>query len=324
MSRRPSQQPSTVLITGGCGFVGTNLSRYLIDHGFDEVRVLDNLTTPFPFWIDTEKDHSRLPGIDLQTGDIRDRERVDKAVKGVNAVIHLAAHTSVVDSLQNPAMNWDINVGGTFNLLEACRENGVERFILASSNAVAGEQIPPIDEKKIPQPLSPYGASKLTGEALCSAYYHSFGIKTISLRFANLYGPYSDHKTSVITLFMQRISDQMPLTIYGDGNQTRDFVHVDDVCQAVYLSMVAEGSFGEVFQIASGKETSVNELVELLKEVTEKEIGIVYESERTGEIRRNYSDISKARRIMGYEPEIELKDGLKGLWSNDQESLAAS
>ncbi|MFO8100740.1 MAG: GDP-mannose 4,6-dehydratase [Dehalococcoidia bacterium] len=302
-----------VLITGGCGFLGTNLTGYLVTRGH-EIKVLDNLSTAFPSWrSNLSAPDSRLPNVDLVKGDIRNRETVNDAVAGVNAVIHLAALTSVVESVEDPEETWEINVQGTLNLLEACRRHKAERFIFASSNAVAGEQTPPIDENKVPQPLSPYGASKLAGEALCSAYWHSFGIKTVSLRFANLYGPFSEHKTSVIALFLQWISGGKPLIIYGDGKQTRDFIHAEDVCQAVHLSLTSGGPFGEVFQIASGKETSVNKLVKALEEVTGKESEVIHQPERMGEIRRNFSDITKARKMMGFEPEIELIEGLKRL-----------
>ena len=294
-----------VLITGGCGFVGTNLVRYLLGKGCT-IRVFDNLTTG-------NKEYLDGLAIEMVTGDIRDREIVGKAVESMDAVVHLAAHTSVIESLHNPEEAWEINVTGTFNVIDACRKKGAMRFVFASSNAVAGEQTPPIDETKIPQPISPYGASKLTGEALCSAYYQSFDIGTVALRFANLYGPYSKHKTSVIAKFMQLAREGMSFTIYGDGNQTRDFIHVDDVCQAIYLSLTTQQCLGEVFQIASGRETTVNELVAIIGEVTGKEIHTDYQPERKGEIRRNYSDISKARQLLGFEPAIELRDGLQAL-----------
>ena len=351
-------RPKTILITGGCGFIGTNLVKYLSAKGY-KVRILDNLSSasrefasqesivasppPRPSTID-----SGLSTIDLVVGDIRDREAVEKAVEGMDAVVHLAAHTSVVESLENPEEDWDINVNGTLNLLEACRHNKVDRFILASSNAVVGEQAPPISETKVPQPLSPYGASKLAGEALCSAYYHSFGLKTISLRFANVYGPYSEHKTSVIARFMNWAKEGKPLIIYGDGDQTRDFVHANDICQAIHLALTAvcqpscrceERSdvaismnsptqstqqtplWGEVFQIASGVEASINQLVQLMKEIVEKslptsnrQLSTVYKSERKGEIMRNYSDIGKAKLLLGFEPNTQLKKGLQDLW----------
>ncbi len=303
-----------VLITGGCGFVGTNLALYLVERNC-KVRILDNLSTAFPAWLkDKAYDNFQLPDVDLIVGDMVDQQTVDKAVEGMDAVVHLAALTSVIESVENPGNTWGINVGGTFHILESCRKLSVKRFVFASSNAVAGEQLPPIDEKKIPQPLSPYGASKLTGEALCSAYHHSFGIESFSLRFANLYGTCADHKTSVMSLFLQWIMEGKPLVVYGDGDQTRDFVHVDDVCQAVYLALKSEGPLGEVFQIARGQETSVNELVTALKEMAGRELEVNYMPERVGEIRRNYSDIGKARSLLGFEPNVELEDGLKELW----------
>ncbi|MFW6105662.1 MAG: NAD-dependent epimerase/dehydratase family protein, partial [Chloroflexota bacterium] len=279
-------------------------------------------------------------------------------------VVHLAAHTSVVASLEKPEEAWDINVNGTLNLLEACRRNGVDRFIFASSNAVVGEEDPPIDETKIPRPLSPYGASKLAGEALCSTYYHSFGVKTVALRFSNCYGPHAEHKPSVIAKFIDWARKGEPLVIYGDGSQTRDFVHVADICQAIDLALTADSRpatadtqqtqstqstqgtqptqgtqqtqqtqqtpvWGEVFQIASGVETSINQLVELIKELaanyrlspnysalstTDYRLPTIYEPKRKGEIERNYSDITKARKLLGFEPRVKLVEGLRELW----------
>jgi UDP-glucose 4-epimerase len=340
---------STILVTGGCGFLGTNLVKYLSGKGY-KVRILDNLSAPSrksfcqesavnsplsPQTVD-----SGLSTVDLVVGDIRDDRTVKKATEGVDAVVHLAAHTSVVESLEKPREAWDINVNGTLNLLETCRLNRADRFVFASSNAVVGEQEPPIDERKIPRPLSPYGASKLAGEALCSTYYHSFGLRTISLRFSNLYGPHSEHKPSVIAKYMDWARKGEPLVIYGDGNQTRDFVHVDDVCQAIHLALTADSRpatadtqatqrtqqtqqtlstpetplWGEVFQIASGVETSINQLVELIQSMVDGQLSVVRKPKRKGEIERNYSDIAKARRLLGFEPKIELREGLRQLW----------
>jgi UDP-glucose 4-epimerase len=338
---------STILVTGGCGFIGTNLVKYLSNKGY-RVRILDNLSTPSRKFLNQESPvtsplpsqavDSELSSTDLVVGDIRDCQAVKKVTEGVDAVVHLAAHTSVVESLEKPEEAWDINVNGTLNILEACRRNSVDRFIFASSNAVVGEQDPPIDETKIPRPLSPYGASKLAGEALCSTYYHSFGLKTVALRFSNCYGPYSEHKPSVIAKFIDWARKGEPLVIYGDGNQTRDFVHVDDICQAIHLSLIiaqpvkssqqtqetpstqqtlsTPGTplWGEVFQIASGIETSINQLVELIKAMTNSQLSVIYKPKRKGEIERNYSDITKAKRLLGYEPRIQLRKGLKELW----------
>ena len=300
----------TILITGGCGFIGTNLAEYLSGKGY-RVRILDNLSSSSQVW--TVNPPPTQQTAELIIGDIRDKDMVNQALKGVDAVVHLAAHTSVVGSLENPEENWDININGTLNLLEACRQNRVDKFIFASSNAAVGEQTPPIDERTIPRPLSPYGASKLAGEALCSAYYHSFGLKTISLRFSNCYGPYSDHKSSVIARFMGWAREGKPLIIYGDGNQTRDFIHVVDVCQAIYLSLMTLDFYSEVFQIASGVETTINELAEMIKVVIREELPINHEPERKGDIKRNYADISKAKATLGFRPKVELREGLKRL-----------
>jgi len=313
----------TILVTGGCGFIGTNLVKHLADRGH-QVRILDNLSVGKEENLrKLQSRDSRLLTVDLMIGDIRSRDVVSQAVKGMDAVVHLAAHTSVVESLENPKEDWDINVNGTLNLLEACRQTKVDRFIFASSNAAVGEQPPPIDETKIPKPLSPYGASKLAGEALCSSYYHSFSLKTMALRFANVYGSYCDHKSSVTTRFMGWVRQGKPLIIYGDGNQTRDFICADDICQAIHLSLIAPDyrlantdSYSGVFQIASGVETSINELAEIMKEVTGSNLQIIQESEREGEIKRNYSDISKARAILGFEPRIKLREGLEKLWGS--------
>ena len=332
---------STILVTGGCGFIGTNLVKYLSNKGY-RVRILDNLSTPSRKFLNQESPvtsplpsqavDSELSSTDLVVGDIRDYQAVKKVTEGVGAVVHLAAHTSVVESVEKPKEDWDINVNGTLNLLEACRCNGVDRLIFASSNAVVGEQDPPIDETKIPRPLSPYGASKLAGEALCSTYYHSFGLKTVSLRFSNCYGPFSDHKSGVISRFMKGARKGEPLVIYGDGDQTRDFVHVDDICQAIHLSLIIAQPpklsqqtqptlstqetplWGEVFQIASGVETSISQLAELMKAMTDFQLSIIYKPKRKGEIERNYSDITKAKMLLGFEPKIKLREGLEDLW----------
>lgn len=306
-----------VLITGGCGFIGVNLVKFLTEKDY-VIRVLDNLSVGKKEYLDNMR-LSRFP--ELLIGDITNKQTVAEAVTSMDAVVHLAAYTNVAASLEDPEEVWNINVNGTLNLLEACRQNNLAKFIFASSNAVLGEQALPVDESKIPQPLSLYGASKLAGEALCSAYYHSFGLRTISLRIANGYGPYSDHKASVTTRFIKWAKEGNPLIIYGDGNQTRDFTHVADICQAIYLSLGAlnsevpvHNSLGGVFQIASGEETTVNHLAHQVKELSGKELEIIYQPEQKGEIRRNRVDITKAREFLGLKPKIKLREGLYELW----------
>lgn len=314
-------QIRTILITGGCGFIGTNLVKYLADRGYG-IRVLDNLSTGKPERLKkVQSQYSPPLTVDLIIGDIRDQDLVSQATKGVDAVVHLAAHTSVTESLENPREDWDINVNGTLNLLEACRQSGVAKFILASSGAVVGEQLPPIDELKVPQPLSPYGASKLSAEALCSSYCHSFDLQTVSLRFSNVYGPCSEDKPSIIPKIIKRAKEGKPIVIYGDGNQTRDFIHADDICQAIHLALTAAlDLYGSVFQIGSGIETSINELTDLLKEMAGKKLQVIHEAERKGEIKRNYSDIAKARRVLGFEPKLKLREGLQELWEQHSQN----
>ncbi len=267
----------TILITGGCGFIGTNLTKLLIALGY-KIKILDNLSTG-------KIENLTSAGLQVHVdnvliGDIRDRDILEKAVEGVDAVVHLAAHTRVLESLANPLQNWDSNAQGTANVLETCRIMNIKTIILASSNVAVGQQNPPVDENKIPKPISPYGASKLAGEALSAAYHFSYDLNTVSLRFANCYGPYSQHKTSVIAHFIKQMLQGEPLTIYGDGKQTRDFIHVNDICKSILLCLKMRDAdlskqrniWGETFQIASGKETSVNSLVKMLTDIVQKDI----------------------------------------------------
>jgi len=318
---------SRIFITGGCGFIGANLVKYFLDKGNYEITVYDNLSTGSKENLDRAiSDSKQKSSVRFIEGDILDKEGVEKETKGHTAIIHLAAHTNVVDSLKNPADDFNINAVGTFNVLEAARENNIKNFICASSNAVVGEQDPPINEEKIPAPISPYGASKLAGEALCSAYYHSYGIKAISLRFANCYGTYSDHKASVVAKFIRRAKQGKPLIIYGDGNQTRDFIRAQDVCQAIYLALSynptklenSKRSIDLVFQIATGIETKVKYLAKMISDLVVLSYfpkpEIQCSSARKGEIRRNFSDIKRARILLNYNPSINLNEGLKKTW----------
>lgn len=293
-------------VTGGYGFVGTNLILAAAEHGH-EITVLDDLSIGDGRYLH-EVPHR------LVKGDIRDSEAVAEAFQGTDVVVHLAAHTSVVDSQQNPQHDCDVNVRGTVGLLQGCVEQGVKRFILASSNAPLGEQEPPVDEERVPRPLSPYGASKLAGEGYCSAYAASYGLETVVLRFANVYGPYSTHKSSVVAKFMRQVCEGQGLIIYGDGEQTRDFVHVGDLAQGILAAISKPEAAHQVFQLGSGTETCLLALVEFLQEVTAEDFNVSHEPERPGEIRRNWTDISKARRILGYEPKHDLREGLADMY----------
>jgi UDP-glucose 4-epimerase len=197
--------------------------------------------------------------------------------------------------------------------LEACRQAGIGRFVFASSNAPLGRQSPPATEDKAPLPISPYGASKLAGEAYCLAYHGSWGLGTVVLRFGNVYGPFSAHKNSVVARFFKDITALGRITVDGDGRQTRDFIYVGDLCRAVLLALRSDTA-GEVFQIATGVETSIHDLALLVQEVVGRDVGLQYGPARQGDIWKNYSAIAKAREMLAWDPEVELRAGLVETW----------
>lgn len=297
----PEAQP-LILVTGGAGFIGTALLPMLLSAGY-RVRVLDNFSVG-------NRDVLAGHPVEIVPGDIRDRGIVADAVRGVTGVVHLAAHTNVIDSVKDPEMDFAINVLGTLNLLLARREQGISRFVFASSNAPIGENSPPIDEEKPARPLSAYGASKLAGEGYCSAFHGSYGLGIVVLRFANVYGPGSTHKGSVVAKWIKDAMGTGRLVIYGDGEQTRDFIYVDDLCRAI-LAALNSNCGGETFQIATGMETRVIDLAHIIQEaMPDREIEIMHEGQRAGEIIKNYSSIAKAKRILGWSPRVSFYDGL--------------
>ncbi len=308
------------LITGGCGFIGVNLVRALQARG-DYIRIMDNLSggsredlSAVADFADFSEANAPEPGrVELLEGDVRYLEECQKATQNMDVVVHLAAQTGVIPSLEDPYFDCEQNVTGILNMLVAAREAGIKRFIFASSAAPLGEQDPPVDEQKVPRPLAPYGASKLAGEAYCSAFHGSFGMDTVALRFSNVYGPYSFKKGSVVAEFFRRALAGKPLVIYGDGEQTRDFIHAEDLCGAI--TKAAEKDVGgELFQIATGRETSVNELAGRVKDLVEGEtktpVEVTHAPPRQGEIRRNYADISKSVRLLDHHCKIDFQKGL--------------
>lgn len=306
------------LITGGCGFIGVNLCLYLLERNWN-IRVLDNFSSMGPELLQQACEEHGFPVPDLHEGDVRNAEDVNEAVRGMNAVVHLAAFTSVLKSVQYPQIDLDINSRGTFRVLEGVRQSdSVDQFVFASSNAAVGEVEGAVNEESVPQPLSPYGASKLHGEALCSTYANTYGLSTTALRFANAYGPHSGHKTSVIHKFIRRARDGKPLEIYGDGEQTRDFIHVRDIAAAIHAVLTSDRDGYDVYQVASGEETSINQMVERLRRIGHEASGLAIETnhtdERDGEIRKNYSTYEKIASDLGWEPEVSLEDGLKQVW----------
>ena len=249
----------------------------------------------------------------LLAGDVRDAGAVTAALEGAEAVVHLAAHTVHAESMADPRQNFDVNVKGTLKVVEAARKHGLKRLVFASSNAVVAGHPPPTNEGLPANPVSPYGASKAAGEAYVRAYMHAYGLAGVSLRFANAYGPRSAHKPSVISAFIGAYLNGGPLRINGSGEQTRDFVYVDDVRDAVLacLDAPAEAIAGEVFQVGTGRETSLNDLVEVLFEVGAGRVAVEHAAPLPADVPRNVSDATRLREVLGVSPRVELRDGLE-------------
>jgi len=315
-------QYKNILITGGCGFIGTSIIAALLQNQPKVgIRVLDNFITGTPedlssvteYITSSPADCTSSQGVVLVQGDIRDMKTVQLCTRGVDCIIHLAANTGVGPSVDDPRLDMECNVVGTFNMLEAARNNGVKRFIFSSSGAPAGEVEPPIHEELPPHPVSPYGASKLAGEGYCSSYYRTFGIDTVCMRFGNVYGPRSKKKSSVVAKFIRQALKDEPCVIYGDGTQTRDFLYIDDLVQAVILSM-EKNVGGETFQIATGRECTVGEMAQALAEALArhgKNMQIVYDKPRLGDVKRNFSDTRKAEKMLEWKVKTGLAEGIE-------------
>ena len=315
------------LITGGCGFIGLRMVRHLLKQENQHIRILDNLSVSTredlakisEFVEGSPKDsfssaHSEKP-VQLIVGDILDETLVLQTLKDVDVVVHLAANTGVGPSVEDPRSDCLTNVIGTFNLLEAARSAQVKRLVFASSGAPVGEANPPIHEELAPHPVSPYGASKLAGEGYCSAYYRTFGLEAVALRFGNVYGPGSTHKGSVVAKFIRQAFAGETLEIYGDGTQTRDFVYVDDLIKAIWQAATVPGVGGEVFQIATNRETTLHELTELLVEelgnAGVKDVLVRHASSRLGDVQHNFSDTTKALNVLDWQAKTSLKNGVR-------------
>jgi UDP-glucose 4-epimerase len=298
----------TVLVTGGAGFVGATLVRRLVSNGY-AVRVLDNLTTGHL---------SHLEGVDAEVidGDIRDAAALDRALAGAGSLVHLAASGSVVMSVADPAANFDVNVLGTFQVLDAARRAGIHRVVQASTGgALIGDATPPVNEASLPKPISPYGASKLAGEGYAHAFAKAYGLGTVALRFANVYGPWSARKKGAMTLFFRAIDAGEPIVIYGDGLASRDYTHVDDICRALQLALESNLEGGTVLHIASGIETTVQELADLCRVAAGvPDHPIEHREKRPGEVERNFASYELAKEVLGYEPTIAREEGIRRTW----------
>ena len=300
-------QGRSILVTGGAGFIGTHLVDALVDD--NDVRVLDDFSTGSRADLDDR--------VDLVEGDIRDPKAVSRAMEGVDVVFHEAAVIDVEASVEDPVGTDDVNCDGTLRVLEAAREVDA-RVVLASSTAVYGQPTQtPIDESEPKTPLSPYGLQKLGLDHYARLYYELYGVETVALRYFNVYGPNQSDGgyAGVVSVFLERARQGEPLIVHGEGTQTRDFVHIDDIVQANLLAATANVA-GEAYNIGTGSSVTIRELAELVRDVTNSDVDIVHGENRDGDITQSEAEITKARAHLGYEPSITLRDGLHDLVSN--------
>ncbi|MCK4656359.1 MAG: SDR family oxidoreductase [candidate division Zixibacteria bacterium] len=297
------------LITGGAGFIGSNIAIELVRRG-EDVTVLDIFSTGREENLSSIRDE-----IAVIRGDIRDYETVTSAVRGVDHVIHQAAIASVESSIEDPVGSSEVNINGTLKLLEACKREGVKRFVMASSAAVYGNipSLPKTEDSEV-QALSPYAAAKLTGEHYCNIYHDLFGLETVALRYFNVFGRNQDPASeyaAVIPKFINALLLGKPPVIYGDGLQTRDFVFVDNVVSANLLAVESKDAAGKVINIASGRKYTLLDLVAALWELMGVDIEPIFEKEKPGDIRHSVADISKATKLLGYDILTDFKEGLR-------------
>ncbi|HEX7295743.1 MAG TPA: SDR family oxidoreductase [Pyrinomonadaceae bacterium] len=313
------------LVTGGAGFIGSNVVRLLIEAGYDVV-VLDNLVSGY------RKNLKPFPAVTFIEADVRDQSALQRALDGTELIFHLAASVGNLRSIEQPVEDSDVNVIGTIRLLEAARKAAVKKIVCSSSAAIFGElRRLPIDEDHPTEPDSPYGVSKLAEEKMCLAYSRLYELETVCLRYFNVYGVNQryDAYGNVIPIFTRRLLQGEPLVIYGDGEQTRDFVNVEDVARANLLAAQAEGVSG-VFNIASGVTTTINKLVEILRDVSDVDIAVRHQPSRKGEVRDSLADISAAAKAIGYDARVGIRDGLSHYvsWAktqlSEEDNLVAS
>jgi len=301
--------PLKFLVTGGAGFIGSHLAEELVQRGH-QVRIVDDFSTG-----KKKNIASFLDKIELIEGDIRDIEVCRQAAKGMDFVLHQAALTSVPYSIENPLLTNEINIKGTLNLLLASRDAAVQRYVFASSAAVYGDDPHlPKKEEVVGASLSPYALSKRVGEMFCQLFTRTFGLSTVCLRYFNIFGPRQDPASqyaSVIPLFISRMLKNEKPVIFGDGEQTRDFLFVSNVVEANMLAVKADSLEGEVFNIGYGEETSINELTRKINEILKMNIRPAYDEPRPGDIKGSFADISWARKMLKYEPTVDFSEGLK-------------
>jgi UDP-glucose 4-epimerase len=297
------------LVTGGAGFIGSNLARKLVSQGA-EVIILDNFTTGKVENLEDLKDKVRVV-----EGDICDIDIVRKATDGADYVLHHAAVVSVPRSVKDPLRTNEVNVDGTLNCLIAARDAGVKRFVFAASSSAYG------DSEKLPKhedmpamPLSPYGVAKLVGEMYCKVFNDVYGLQTVSLRYFNIFGPFQDptsQYSAVVPIFISSLLAGNSPLVYGDGEQSRDFTFIDNAVQANLLAVKSEKAPGNVINVACGARFTLNRLIQDLKDLLGSSVEIEYTDPRTGDIKHSMGDITTARDLLGYEPEVSFEEGLR-------------
>jgi UDP-glucose 4-epimerase len=297
-----------ILVTGGAGFIGSNIVKRLLELGHEPL-VLDNLSSGYR--------ENLLPQVIFFEGDVRNTDRLIEASRACQVILHMAASVGNKRSIDHPQTDSEINVIGTLNVLEAARTHKINRIVFSSSAGIFGElKTLPIAEDHPQDPDSPYGTSKLAAEKMCLVYNKLYGMHNICLRYFNVFGPRQryDAYGNVIPIFANRLLKHEPLLIYGDGEQTRDFVNVRDVANANIKAALSSNVKG-VFNIGSGTRVSINELARLMQKAVGVEAVIQYWPPRAGDVRDSLADISAARKALGFEPEVELSAGLSEYWS---------
>lgn len=310
------------MVTGGAGFIGGHTTELLVGKGHDAL-VFDNFSTGSMTNLDAVAGR-----IEIVEGDICNTDALNKAMQGIDYVIHLAAEISNPKSVEDPVWANAINVDGTLNVLIAARDAGVKRLVMASSCAIYGDTgDKPQREDFVPHPLSPYGATKICGEHYLSVFHQIYGLETVRLRYFNVFGPRQSPKSqyaAAIPIFIDRILRGEAVHIFGDGKQTRDFAYVGDVARANYLACTVPQAAGEIFNISGGQSIDLNELVDQLRQLAGHDVEVIYDPPKVGDIKYSSSDPTKARDVLGYVPSVTFAEGLKRAFTYlDAKSRAA-
>ena len=297
------------LVTGGAGFIGCHIVKRLLAEGGD-VRVVDNLSTGRLKRLDDIRDE-----IEIIEGDLSDERVCGEAVEGIDYVLHQAAVPSVQRSVRDPVGTNRSNVTATLNLLENCRKAGVRRVVYAASSSAYGDtEVLPKQEDMPANPLSPYALQKFMGERYCKLYYDLYGLETVSLRYFNVFGPKQDPNSeysAVIPKFLTKLLAKEPITIYGDGEQSRDFTYVENVVEANLLAIRSTTAKGQVCNIGCGERITLNELIRLLEKIVGVKAQVNYAAAKVGDVRHSLADVEKAKCLLGYQPKVMVNEGLR-------------